>query len=476
MLKKPKASIRAIVTLLLLVCIEAIASADVIDWRYPKRDLVNSSAIVCTFSSMLTKPWIKWVIEAPLTVEDMFDGWWGQYAAIADLDGDGELELLVAQGRGFGARPQRMVCLSISNGASKWEFALESGERSQWVSYNVVDMDDDPALEVVFGTGARVAIVDGATGALESEFPLDGPMCLGVMSLAPGEEPDIIVNEYADPKNCYRLDGETGDVIWSYPTYGSAYNVLAIVDLDGDGNKEILFHVHRYNPSRETEFCLSSSGEELWRFNAAPSPEQEAQAPPELGWVPDFGYVSTIVGDFLGNGGQQVFFATRCHAYLLSDTGELLWRYPLVEGWGIFLIRRTNGDIEPDIHGTGGMEDHAAAGDLNGDGALDIVMGLDAEYRAIYDEATGETTYERVRRNNRVIALDGKTGELLWDFEGAYPTEPGLERMRQPILMDLTGDGLLDVVVVKCAPKTEPPGVLRVEVAIRDGSAERGAR
>jgi len=30
-------------------------------------------------------------------------------------------------------------------------------------------------------------------------------------------------------------------------------------------------------------------------------------------------------------------------------------------------------------------------------------------------------------------------------------------------------------VLVRCAPRTEPPGVLRVEVAIRDGSAEGGA-
>jgi len=29
--------------------------------------------------------------------------------------------------------------------------------------------------------------------------------------------------------------------------------------------------------------------------------------------------------------------------------------------------------------------------------------------------------------------------------------------------------------IMKCAPRTEPPGVLRVEVAIRDGSAEGGA-
>lgn len=434
--------------IIFLVHVFATGEPDLVDWRRPKKDLYNSSAIFYPFSSALGRPWLKWVREAPLTVEEVFDGWWGQYVAVSDLDGDGELELLVAQGRGFGEKPQRMLCLLVQTGEENWRFVLEKGERSQWASYNVADLDGDGKLEIVFGSGSRILVVDGETGKLKAEFPLEDPMCLGVASLGPGEGPDILVGSYVDPKPYYRFDGETGQRLWMYPTYGSPYNVPAIADLDNDGFREILFHVHRYNPSRETQFCLSSRGQELWRFDASPSPSQNAKAPPELGWVPDFGYTSTIVGDFLGNGGKQVFFATRCHAYLLSRDGELIWKYPLVEGFGVFLIRRKDGRIEPDIHGTGGMEDHAASGDLNGDGAMDVVMGLDPEYRATYYEASRKVEYEYVKRNNAVIAIDGKTGELLWRFEGSYPGDNGLERMRQPILIDLDGDSFLDVVAV----------------------------
>ena len=35
--------------------------------------------------------------------------------------------------------------------------------------------------------------------------------------------------------------------------------------------------------------------------------------------------------------------------------------------------------------------------------------------------------------------------------------------------------GVVGAKDLRCAPKAEPPGVLRVEVAIRDGSAEGGA-
>lgn len=416
-----------------------------VDWPYPKRDCNNTSTIAYEFPSALSKPQIKWTVET--TGPDFFEGWWGSYVTIADLDDDRQLELLVAQGRGFNG-PQRLVCLSIRNGTKEWEFTLAAQERIQWASPNVVDVDGDGTLEVVLGSGPRVLVLDGKTGTVEWERSFPQPMCLGVAELSPQGRPDIIVNSYKDPKKCYRLDGRSGEQQWEFITHGSAYNVPAIADINNDGRAEILFHVHRYNPSRETEFCLTADGKELWHYDASPSKAQNAKAPPELGWVPDFGYISTITGDFLANGERQVFFATRCHTYLLSSRGDLIWRHPLAKGFGVFLIKDANGNIEADIHGTGGSEDHAAGGDLNDDGALDIVMGLDAEYRGIYDRAKREITYERVDGNNRVIALDGKTGKLIWAFEGEYPGENSLERMRQPILLDLDADGKLDVVVV----------------------------
>jgi len=430
----------------LLSCWQVIAEDEAADWRYPKGDSRNTCSIEHQFPSALTEPIVRWEIET--NAADAFQGRQGYGICIADLDSDDQLELLISRGL-WTVGTTSLVSLSLSDGSTEWECGLLPRERVQWASPVVVDLDEDGGLEVVCGTKQRVLALDGATGTTEWQVPFDEQsMCLSAAQLSDGHKPSIVVSSYGDPKGCFMLDGSAGAKVWEYTTGGSAYNVPAIADINNGGAKEILFHVHRYSPSREVMLCLSASGQELWRYAASPSPAQDSQKPEELGWVPDYGYVSAVSGDFLGNGERQVYFATRCNAYLLTNQGKLIWRFPLVEGFGVQLTKNEDGSVTPDDHGTGGIVDHAAVGDVNGDNALDVIMGVDPEYRATYDVATGVTTYDRVHRNNRVIALDGTSGRLLWAFEGAYPSEDGLESMCQPILVDLDGDASLDVVVV----------------------------
>jgi len=415
------------------------------DWPYPNKDLRNTAALSHSFDAPLQAPVLRWQIEA--VAPHRYIAGRGTHVVISDVDADDAFEILVAQGAGYSA-PQQLVCLALEDAQQEWRFALGDGENVQWASPNIVDLDGDEIPEVVLGAGERIVVLDGASGRLRWQRTIPVPMCLGAGAFSQGESSDIFSSSFLEEKLCYRLDGGSGEILWSSPSGGSsAYNVPALADLDGDGISEILFHVHDHYPSREMEVCMASSGDVLWRFEASPSSDQTEQAPPELGWTPDYGYVSTMVGDFWGTGQQDAFFATRCNAYLLSPTGQSHWTTPLAHGNGIMIVRDAEGNESVDIHGTGGEHDAAAAGDLNGDGALDVVLGLDPEYRAVWDRSDQTTTYTDVRRNNRTLVLNGKTGEMLWDFEGQYPSENGLERMGQPILIDLDANGLLDVVV-----------------------------
>ena len=46
-------------------------------------------------------------------------------------------------------------------------------------------------------------------------------------------------------------------------------------------------------------------------------------------------------------------------------------------------------------------------------------------------------------------ALDGADGSVQWVFEGTYiPELNNLQRMWDPVLVDLNGDGLLDVLIL----------------------------
>jgi outer membrane protein assembly factor BamB len=74
-----------------------------------------------------------------------------------------------------------------------------------------------------------------------------------------------------------------------------------------------------------------------------------------------------------------------------------------------------------------GSQSSPRATDLNGDGVLDIVMGA------------GQNEYQHSKQG--ILALDGKTGGLLWQQEAedqVYGT---------PVLYDITGDGVDDVFI-----------------------------
>jgi hypothetical protein len=168
-----------------------------------------------------------------------------------------------------------------------------------------------------------------------------------------------------------------------------------------------------------------------------------------LGWVPDFGYISTTVADFNADGELEIGWGTRCHYYLLDREGELLWRVPLIEGFGILRIHHSDGTIEAERHGTGGPHGFAAAvGDLDGDPGMEIVMGFEPEYLADYYEETGIIIYQQVNPANLLRAYNGEDGSLLWSFEGQYLSEDRIDMMHEPLLVDVTGDGLLDVLAL----------------------------
>lgn len=80
-----------------------------------------------------------------------------------------------------------------------------------------------------------------------------------------------------------------------------------------------------------------------------------------------------------------------------------------------------------------GSQSSPRATDLNGDGVLDLIMGA------------GENEYQESKQG--VIALDGKTGDLLWEA-------PSNDQMfGLPTLHDLNGDGTDDVIIGGRSPQ-----------------------
>lgn len=377
------------------------------------------------------------------------------FPVAADLDNDGRVEYLIGRTH-FETGDGWLDAINVEDGSILWRNHLDAF--FFWSAPVIVDVNNDGQLDIVFGSARfakgerQVMAVNGNDASLIWTRPLPaGGMGMTVADVNNDGQVEVIINDYGKPQMIYFLNGRDGNLIWQRQTGGSAYNIPAVGDINGDGRPEIVQHNHMYNPSRERLLVWDEHGKQLWTHKGSPSPEQEANAPPELGWVPDFGYVSATIADVNADGEVEIGWGSRCHYYLLNSQGEMLWRVPTCEGYGVFVVHEADGAVRPDTHGTGGLPWHnyaSAVGNLDADPALEIVVSLGSEYRMDYYQSNGARVYDKVTPANMVWALDGKDGTVQWIFEGEYPSDHDTEAMHEPVLVDLTGDGLLDVLVL----------------------------
>ena len=412
------------------------------DWPYPRHDLTNTSASDPLKWQLLDTPRVLWQVAAP---ENHHFG--SLFPVAADVDGDGQAEYLIGVNN-YTDENYLLYAFNIEDGSVLWQHNV--GDWFQWSTPVISDVDSDGQPDVVLATNSQVMALRGDNGSplWVQPFPNEG-MGMTVADVDRDGWLEVVINDYGDPQTIYLLNGQDGSVIWSQYTGGSAYNIPTVGDINGDGRHEILSHSHLYDPSRERLLVWDQRGTELWTHLASPSPGQQAQAPPELGYVPDYGYISTSIADFDADREFEVGWGTRCHYYLLNGEGDVLWQVPMVQGYGVEVRHLADGTTWAENHGIGGPSGYAAAiGNLDTDPQLEVVISLSPEYRADWYAITQTYTITHITPANVIWALDGEDGHLEWAFEGEYPSGLNFESMREPILVDLTADGLLDILAI----------------------------
>ncbi len=157
--------------------------------------------------------------------------------AIVDLDGDGGKEVL-ATGTG-GMLIQYTYVLDGATGALKWQFIQCGG----WLQA-FADINGDGQLEIVCGVGFRTARALTARGALLWETTLPASSGAGFVAQGP------IVGDFTPSPGleslfCTETDGlflvsSRGKVIWADSTLETSTCRIAAGDVDGDGFSEIV--------------------------------------------------------------------------------------------------------------------------------------------------------------------------------------------------------------------------------------------
>lgn len=338
-----------------------------------------------------------------------------------DLEGDGSIEILIAA-----SRAQRLLCLNGA-GALHWDFQIDDGDGDGLqATPSAVDFDGDGVKEVVFLTHGGIAGCVDASGRLRwrvsigDKLDYTGP---AVADLEGDGHAEIVFG--SDSGTLYCLD-DTGLRLWHYQGAGQMRGIPAIGRAEHTGTL-LVYAV--FGDGAMT--CLDCEGRVLWSKDE-PGPRGERRSSP-------------AIGDLDSDGRPEVVSATEDFHVIAYDawTGDERWRWK-----GDGNIDQANSFALADFDKSGTLD--VVCGDSSGhvyrlrDGALiwraDVGGGV-VQGPSIGDvDGDGALEVLVCSRGNRLACLSDR-GDEKWRYSSkAAP-------LTTPALGDFDGDGEVEIVL-----------------------------
>jgi outer membrane protein assembly factor BamB len=237
---------------------------------------------------------------------------------IADIDGDGKLEILVGNELGI------LYCLD-GNGKPRWKFDCGSSIRASCL---VADINSDGKREVLIGVSGGSLFVLTSDGKKMFEYDTNAAVesvpailyrkktmiifgnnngtlfCITPaqellwrvelghkITAAPAffsdpEEERMAIGTHAGDVHCV---SEHGEIVWTFKTKGSIYSAAAIADINNDKLPEIVV-----GSCDNTVYALTSVGRKLWSYET----DFWITSSPLIADIDGDGKLEVVVGSF----------------------------------------------------------------------------------------------------------------------------------------------------------------------------------
>ena len=264
-----------------------------------------------------------------------FDGYFvSRSLALADIDGDGDLEIISGEVfSGVDLNVPRLLIINGEDGKLIWSYNLSLGI-DLYSSPSIADINGDGILEVVVIDGiGQVLCLNSKNGSLvwSSNITMIGGTSPPTLGDTSGDGYLEVVFGGGQRNSTYCLNGEDGSLLWKFDTNGTVLSSPALGDLDGDLCLEVV--VGNYNGSI---YCLNGEdGSLLWKFLGGPQDNPSSSA--SLGDVDGDNRLEVVVsqGSYLflldGNGSLICSFKDKREVSQVPYLGD-------VDGDGILEI------------------------------------------------------------------------------------------------------------------------------------------
>ena len=284
------------------------------------------------------------------------------------------------------------------------------------------DVNGDGYLEIVYTRGGTLYVLDGDGNELWSVMLGEG-VGLDILDDVTGDGiEDIVCHAHVDKGRIMKLlfyDGagnflkEIADTIQYYPTWGVSTGARAVVDIDGDGDLEVVayratgYDCSYYPHLRGIEVFDYATGTKEWFYPIGPFP-----------------YPTICVADVTGDSDKEIIIGTEgpangccdngfcdyhCYAICWDKDGNLLW--------------------SRQFEGSGFVDTEVSVGDLDGDGVNEVVCTSRKHGWGAWDGNIG-----------RVYLLDPDNGTILNEYN-----------VGKPVIVngfaDIVGDSVKEIVV-----------------------------